>query len=333
MSHSEPNTLSVTYRQGYHWAVADLLASLPSLVLSGWLLVGTAALLANWVAVLVAVLWAASGPVVLGWQRLMLGVMALSSERNLPDEHDRVNRAWVNVADAAGLPAATTTVWVMRSDAVNGAVNASGYVCVTRPAVEAFTERQLEALLAHELGHRLQGTATWRSVIRWYRWPFGWLVRAVFAPADWLMVPLHPRLLRLSNRVMAALRYSSLGAAAATTLLLAPAVLAYGTAACLLFAALALLLGPWGSALALALAATQLVTRPRLSQRCEYLADRVVVDLGYLDDFRYVLQLVHAPPKVSGPTSHLAEMPAFLATHPHLDNRLAAAERHAYRLR
>ncbi|MGW6724538.1 M48 family metalloprotease [Nocardia sp. NPDC055029] len=333
MAHSELNTLSVTYRQGYHWAVADLLASLPSLVLSGWLLVGTAALLANWAAVLVAVLWAASGPVVLGWQRLMLGAMALSSERNLPDEHDRVNRAWANVTDAAGLPAASTTVWVMHSDAVNGAVNASGYVSVTRSAVEACTERQLEALIAHELGHRLQDTATRRSVIRWYRWPFELLVRAVFAPADRVMARLHPRLLRLSNHVLAALRYSSLGAAAATTLLVAPAVLAYGTAACLLFAALALLLGPWGSALALALAATQLVTRPRLSRRLEYLADRVVVDLGYLDDFRFVLQLVYDRSKVPGSTANATEVPALLATHPHLDDRLAELDRYAHRTR
>lgn len=332
MAHSELNTLSVTYRQGYHWAVVDLLASLPSIVLSGWLLVGTAALPANWVAVLVVVLWAASGPVVLGWRRLMLGAMALSSERNLPDEHDRVNRAWARVAETAGVPAATTTVWVMNSDAVNGAVNASGYVSVTRSAVEAFSERQLEALIAHELGHRLQGTSTWRSVIRWYRWPFEWLVRAVFAPADWLMVPLHPRLLRFSNRVIAALRYSSLGVAAATTLLAAPAVLAYGTAACLLFAALALLLGPWGAALALALAATQLVIRPRLSQRLEYLADRVVVDLGYLDDFRYVLQLVYDRSKVPG-SAHPTEVPTLLATHPRLDDRLAELDRYAHRTR
>ncbi|MGS2808794.1 M48 family metalloprotease [Nocardia sp. MW-W600-9] len=258
--------------------------------------------------------------------------MALSSERNLPDEHDRVNRAWARVAETAGVPAATTTVWVMHSDAVNGAVNASGYVSVTRAAVEAFTERQLEALVAHELGHRLQGTSTWRSVIRWYRWPFEWLVRAVFAPADWLMVPLHPRLLRLSNRVIAALRYSSLGVAAATTLLAAPAVLVYGTAACLLFAALALLLGPWGAALALALAATQLVIRPRLSQRLEYLADRVVVDLGYLDDFRYVLQLVYDRSTVPG-SAHPTEVPTLLATHPRLDDRLAELDRYAHRTR
>lgn len=332
MSNTEQNTLSVTYRQSYRWAVAELAASLPSIVLSGWALVGTAALLSNWAAVVVAVLWVGSGPLLICWRRLGLGAMAQWSARNLPAEYERVNRAWATVADAAGVPAATSTVWVIGSDAVNGGVHTGGHITVTRHAVEAFTQRQLEALIAHELGHRLQGTATWRALIRWYGRPFEWLVRAAFAPADLLMGRALPRLTVIADRAVATLRYSYPGVVLGSCLLAGPSIVAYGTSACLVFLALAVLLGPWGSALALTLAATQLLARPQLSQRGEYLADRVVVDLGYLDDFRFVLHVLHNHSKVPGPTGRLAEIPSLLSTHPHLDARLAAAEQYARRL-
>ncbi|MGW6426314.1 M48 family metalloprotease [Nocardia sp. NPDC055053] len=330
MSNTEQNTLSVTYRQSYRWAVAELAASLPSIVLSGWVLVGTAALSANWVAVLIAVLWVGSGPLVMCWRRLGLGAMALWSARNLPAEYERVNRAWEMVADAAGVPAATSTVWVIGSDAVNGGVHIGGHITVTRHAVEVFTQRQLEALLAHELGHRWQGTATWRSVIRWYRGPFDALVHVAFLPADLLMGRALPHLSAIADRVVAALRYSYPGLVLGSCLIAGPSIVAYATTACLVFLALAVLLGPWGSALALTLAAAQLLARPQLSQRLEYLADRVVVDLGYLDDFRFVLQVLHN--HVPGPTGRRTEIPGPLSTHPHLDARLAAAEQYARRL-
>ncbi|MET9210919.1 MULTISPECIES: M48 family metalloprotease [unclassified Nocardia] len=330
MSNSEPNSLSVTYRQGYRWAAAELLASLPSLVLSGWLLVGTAALLANWVAVLVLGLWLGSGPLVLWWRRLVLAAMAQWSAQHLPDEHDRVRRAWVNVTATAGLPVDTARVWVMNSGAVNGALHSGGQLSVTRQAVDTFTQHQLEALLAHELGHRLQGTATWRYVIWWYRRPFEWLVRALFAPADLLMGRALPRLTVTSDRVIASLRWSYLGLVTATTLLAAPAVLAYGCAACLVFVAFALLLGPWTAAIALSVAALQLLIRPRLWQRGEYLADRVVADLGYLAEFRVVLHTLHHHP--NNPTRS-GEVPTLLSTHPHLDARLAELDRYTTRTR
>ncbi|MEU5408280.1 M48 family metalloprotease [Nocardia asteroides] len=325
MTNSEPNRLAVTYRRGARWALAELVASLPSIVLSAVLLAEVAALLANWFAVVVLVLWAGSGPALLAWRRIALGAMAQWSAGHLPDENKRVTAAWASVLASAGLPADGVSVWVIESATVNGAVHTGGHVTVTRHAVEVFTRRQLEALLAHELGHRLQGTATWRSLVRWYARPFECLVRLVFAPADLLMGWAVPRLSAFADRVLAALRYSYLGLVVATALLAGPAVLAYGTAACLGFAALALLLGPWPAALASTLAAAQLLLRPQLWQHGEYLADRVVVDLGYLDDFRVVLRVLHHRAEAPGQT----EPPTLLATHPAPHSRLSAAEQYA----
>jgi Peptidase family M48 len=146
---------------------------LPTFVLS----VGLAVLLARivgfwpWGAVLVGA-WVASGPLILV-RKIEETIMSGRDDLRRPTEQERQRLAasWLAVTKVAGVDPSHHSLWVQKSPRINAFATAGHTVAVTEAAVERLSPAQLEAILAHELGHHLGGHA-WASLLRyWYSLP------------------------------------------------------------------------------------------------------------------------------------------------------------------
>ena len=83
----------------------------------------------------------------------------------------RLGDAWSAVTKAAGVDPSDYSLWVQKSRKINAYAAAGHTVAVTEAAVQNLSPAQLEAVLAHELGHHLGGHA-WASLLRyWYSLP------------------------------------------------------------------------------------------------------------------------------------------------------------------
>ncbi|MER7047029.1 M48 family metalloprotease [Streptomyces jumonjinensis] len=67
--------------------------------------------------------------------------------------------AWVRVAACAGLAPETHSLWVQDTSEINAGATMGRTVAVTRGALTRLQPRELEAVLAHELGHHQRGHA------------------------------------------------------------------------------------------------------------------------------------------------------------------------------
>ncbi|HKE50267.1 MAG TPA: M48 family metalloprotease, partial [Actinomycetes bacterium] len=72
-----------------------------------------------------------------------------------PDERAKLHEPWQNVLARAGIPADRYRLMVSDRDDVNAYASGGYGVVVTSLAVRRLRPRQLEAVLAHELGHHL----------------------------------------------------------------------------------------------------------------------------------------------------------------------------------
>ncbi|MEV0802778.1 M48 family metalloprotease [Kribbella sp. NPDC050281] len=86
-------------------------------------------------------------------------------------EEQRLQLAWRQVIERAGVPQDRYTLWIQDSEEVNATPTPGHVVGVSRWALYTLPPAHLEAALAHELGHHLGGRA-WLSLLSfWYSIP------------------------------------------------------------------------------------------------------------------------------------------------------------------
>jgi STE24 endopeptidase len=183
------------------------------------------------------------------------------------DERLRLADSWSAVTKAAGVDPSDYSLWVQKSRKINAYAAAGHTVAVTEAAVQKLSPGQLEAVLAHELGHHLGGHA-WASLLRyWYSLP----AMYVFQFAAYL-----------SLAVTAALRSDSI-AVVVTIGVVVVAFLGYLVVAIpiLGISAAVLVVVPFG-----------LLWVRRVQ---EYEADAIATNIGYGDALVHVLMLTTPP--------------------------------------
>lgn len=285
-------------------------ASIPSIVLSGWLLIGPASRWSPWFGVAVAVAWIGSGPVVeyRGWRADVsyLKAHAVMAAADTPIATARVRKAWKYVALGAGVPPSTCTIQVVGGDDFYASLLGDRYIRVSWHTVRVLSERQLEAVVAHEFGHHLQRAAVPTSLLWWYGRLFVTIVHYAYLPSA-----------RLVRRFVAdpdeqrEVRWAVAGIAA------------WLAASATLLAGLWLLLGPWAALLALVGVPWQTVLGRYYAWSREYHADRVAVDLGYA---RHLSEALTIAELACEPSAADELRPTWIRTHPTHERRLAAID-------
>ncbi|MDN3242432.1 M48 family metalloprotease [Glycomyces tritici] len=240
-----------------------------------------------------------------------------------PRELDVLLPAWKEVAAAAGIHSGSYQLWIQNSDGINAAAAAGHLVAVTRRALDVLQPHQLQAVLAHELGHHSAGHAWSGLLLHWYSLParifnrmLVWTSQAILWAA---LISVRIVLGAFSGLLSALAGLGLIGLFAIC------AICAYGSeflggladdfgAAVILLLVNALLVGPVVGAFALVSATTM----AWLSRRGELRADRAAVRLGYgpalLDTLEDWLQT--EPPFAPTISQRL------LATHPPLAARI-----------
>lgn len=116
--------------------------------------------------------WSASGLVILlrpVEDAIMKGREGLRAPTDIEDR--RLKESWGAVTRSAGVDPGDYRLWIQKSRRINAYATAGHTVAVTEAAVARLSPTQLEAVLAHELGHHLGGHA-WASLLRyWYSLP------------------------------------------------------------------------------------------------------------------------------------------------------------------
>ncbi|HLV59321.1 MAG TPA: M48 family metalloprotease [Natronosporangium sp.] len=188
-------------RRGVHATTAtELLLSLPSFVFSLAVMIVAGQLVATitgaavWAYVIVAG-WLASGLLAL-WRPVenVVAVVVMRLRRPTLRENEVLESAWTAVTQAAG-SRGSYRLWVEESETVNGSATTGHTIAVTRWALK-LPPRQLEAILAHELGHHLAGhtwtgfLGYWYALPGWLAWKAAWfllwLVLAILSHMGWL---------------------------------------------------------------------------------------------------------------------------------------------------
>lgn len=257
-------------------AVSELLLAVPT-VLSSLLVV---TLLGKPVAPLwlFPVLWLLSGAVVLLPVTDVVAALAHRLRRPTPTERRVLLPLLVSVCDAASADARRYRLWVQSSREIN-AMAVGGRVVGVSTAALRLPPEQLEAVLAHELGHHLAGH-TRASLLRWwYELPARVLVLLVFA---------------LGYGVLAA------GAALRTRFAMVVSLLLVAALAVAAVAA-----SPW-----LLLVPVVAPLLALTSRRAELRADRVAAELGYGPLLLEVLRRQRNDEQAAGVRARL------LASHP-----------------
>ncbi|MEV6273787.1 M48 family metalloprotease [Nocardia sp. NPDC051832] len=292
-------------------SAAALLVSLPSIVLSAVLVCVPFAVFGLWGALTAGVLWLASGVLAfLPADDAVLARVAYGFRRPRPQEQAILAAAWENVTRTAGVDGTKYFLWVQDSDELNAFAAPGGIVCVTTWALDALDSRQLEGVLAHELGHHLEGRKHTATLARWYSLPVELIGRVLrFGTSRALAVAESTAEDDAPGLALAILLIGSLGTAALVLLpLVAALVLLIGPLAALSLLGLRVLVEPLG--------------RAQLSQREELRADRVAVDLGYGRETREV----HDEWLREHDDHQLAVYFRWFSTHPLADARIEAVE-------
>lgn len=311
-------------------ALAQILVSLPSIVLSGWLLWALADMVGTSLVVAVGVGWAASG---IGYF-LCLDYWTHQSAYHAVDDDSpqraKLDAAWAEVARAAGIDAARYRPWIDHSDRDIAYTGPSRHIAVSRDAIDTLPPAQLRAVLAHELGHHLVGQALIWALVRWFRRPVETLY-LLYALALALAARGTDRaMMRLGQVLLGFERMPPIVLFAAS--MLVPVTVGIGVTVGFLVA-FAHLIGLPAALILLALSAPQPLARAKLAQWTEYRADRVAVDLGYgpaLSKFLHHRESQH-------PLDEMAFAPGFgamrraIASHPQLWERRIEVDHHVRR--
>lgn len=289
-------------------AAGTLLLGLPWMVLSLFVVACLSLLAGERWTIWIVLGWALSGVVVaIPATEDLLARAMLRMRKPTLSERQRFTGAWTAVLQAAEIPEKRFRLWVQDSDEVNAFAAGGHVVAVTRWAVESLHPRQLEAVLAHELGHHLGGHAWVSLVTYWYSIPARMLWSAIRTVIRATLVVLSifsavGYLLGLLFVGFICLMY--FGAAANTQSVFAKFVM----------------LGPILAPIAVAY----------FSRRGELKADKTAASLGYGHDLIVVLRQWQA----EGHDDAIRAMSGFrrlFATHPETTTRIRAVEAHLNR--
>lgn len=178
-------------------------------------------------------------------------------------ESEILTAAWMNLTRAPGVDGWPYALWVQQSARLNAAAAPTRIVAVTSAALASLEPCQLEAVLAHELGHHLYIDQRLRLLEAWISIP---------TRVGRLLVGVIGRPLNVLGPSAIAVRFV-LGT---LLIVLVSAVLdsRSGLPLALLFGALAVI---------------ETFTVPARSRSQEFAADRMAVDLGYGNDLASAL--------------------------------------------
>jgi Zn-dependent protease with chaperone function len=200
-------------------------------------------------------------------QRLLLSWL-YGARRPTPEELDRLEPAWHDVLEQAGLPAHRFVLAVTDSPELNAYACGGHVVAVSTGALELLPDDELHGVLAHELGHHLGLHTVALTITHWLSLPIITLARVGFL------------LERLAYAASDALAPRSAGLALIGRIVSAILQL-----------------------LALAFLATVLVARrigDRLGRSAEFAADQRAIDMGYGRHLALALRRVHALDRQDG---------------------------------
>ncbi|MFE3545431.1 M48 family metalloprotease [Nocardia sp. NPDC059177] len=313
---TDRGTVLVPVRTRLFVRLGEVVVSLPSIVLSGWLLVELWARLGYWTTIVVVV-WVLASAVYLFFVCSAVIGAADQANRAEPAERERLADAWALVA---GDDAARYTLWIKDSDEVGGYAAPLRHICVTCQALAVTSDGELRALLAHEWAHHLLVPPLlrrWISCVRGlFEVPFGLCIS--FVAAIVLIVVRGCGMIgnRLSGYHPPPADHFRMGATAPTV--------AYLTVGWALVTVLTPALGSPVAVLVALIVLAQEPARAQLSQQVEFRADRVAVDLGYGADMRAFLRASGAAWEHTHPVHPLPVR--LFGTHPTVARRVATIE-------
>jgi Zn-dependent protease with chaperone function len=165
-------------------AAAQLLLGIPWVIWSLGVVSSLSAMFFDGFATVIpVVIWILSGLVIF-WPRTedYLARYLFRLRRPTMLEQQKLDVAWRAVCSQVHVDPQYYKLWIEESDDINGYAMAGKSIAVTRWALNSLPPRQLQAVLAHELGHH-QGGNTWTAlVVFWYALPgrsVAGLVRAI----------------------------------------------------------------------------------------------------------------------------------------------------------
>lgn len=267
------------------------------LVLFGWL--------GRWEpAVMLA--WLASGAAVFTRPGERLAVRASMRLRPPGKRYaDALAPVWVEALQRAGYQSGELDLYVQTSESPNAYAAGGRSVAVTTAALREFmarrlTQRQMVAVMTHELGHHDEGGIRFSLVAAWLAMPWRFASRVVVGGC--YRVVGHGQPLGLIGIV----------AAAAVSVAVVQAVQQCQWAVAVVLAALAVctVVCPLADAM--------------LARRGEYAADRFAAERGVGDDLASALAVLH-----QGQSESRRAAARLLGRHPSLERRLDALAEHA----
>ncbi|WP_327140318.1 M48 family metalloprotease [Nocardia sp. NBC_01327] len=286
-------------------SITLLLAS-PTAALSVLIVVVIEMCMGPWLFAIATGLWLLAGVTLfdLGWFTPNRAALAkiFGFRRPISPETEILTTAWTNVTSAPGVDGWPYSLWVEQSSFLNAYAAPTRIVAVTSWAVASLEPRQLEAVLAHELGHQLHTDQRLRLLAAWSSIPTTVVQRLAGGPA----LLMNAVGIRGNSEIL--VRFALTTAALASL----PFLLASTT----------------GVPVALSLSALFIIeplARAALRRREEFAADQTAVDLGYRQDYAAALHrlaLDDLPP-----TGLLTLRNRWWSSHPPFTARLRALDR------
>ncbi len=162
-------------------ALSQLVMTLPIALISLSVVTFAFSLVNPGLALIMAIAWLLSGPLV--FNRSVEAAIAqrlLGMRQPTPEEAARLWTVWEEVTRRAGVGQGTYVLWVQERAELNATAAAGHIVAVTRHAMDRLPNSQLAAILAHELGHHVGGH-TWAAMLAdWYALPARTVGRWIF---------------------------------------------------------------------------------------------------------------------------------------------------------
>ncbi|NIK60823.1 M48 family metalloprotease [Kribbella shirazensis] len=282
-------------------SAAELLLGIPWALWSFGVVSSVAAWFSpDWVSLSIVVLWVLSGLVVIvPATEDFIAKYLYRLRRPTLMEQQKLDISWRTVCTRAGVDPGYYRLWVEESDTINGAAVAGHSVAITRWALNNLPPRQLQAVLAHELGHHRGGHPWATLLVFWYAQP------------GRLMVSFIQALFRLGGRVPA------LGCVIVGFFALSLAGLILNS----------MIFGNWDWAGYALLPFLVPIPLAWFSRRAELMADRVAGELGYArDTIAFLYDLQSQGQDVARRAAGWRG--ALYATHPTLADRIRTLERY-----
>lgn len=222
-------------------------------------------------------------------------------------ERSHMSHPWGEVLRRAGIPTGKYRLWVEDNNELNAGACGGNIVSITRGAMR-YQGEHLGAIMAHELGHRINGHTYPGLLAWWYSQPL-----AIIKRIAWSVLRVAVALLRFISYLdirVALVGYLAIGAVYFFIL--------FGLVSAIIWAWRTF----WPSVIVLALA---WVLSPVIGRMAEHRADRTAVQLGYGD----ALVAVFREWQAMGADEHSQRSLRALwtASHPPLHSRIRRIEK------